>query len=109
MVRAIVWNGCSTRLTRPLCAAFVNIAPASCYLLSAERVADGRDLASDRDTTLITYNWVRGKKGPTANFNVERECPDDAAWTELSGWLQQHQITRVPAKPANVTELPAIP
>ncbi|GAB0146326.1 hypothetical protein EsHS_00006733 [Epichloe bromicola] len=65
-------------------------------------------LECDRDTTLITYNWVRGKKGPTANFNVERECPD-AAWTELSGWLQQHQITRVPTKPANVTELPAIP
>lgn len=61
---------------------------------------------SDRDTTLITYNWVRGKRGPAANFNVARNCPD---WGSMEEWALQHQVVDVPRKPADAVQLPEIP
>ncbi|KAJ6437214.1 hypothetical protein O9K51_10185 [Purpureocillium lavendulum] len=63
-------------------------------------------LRSDRDTTLITYNWVKHKKGPTANFNVARACP---AWDAMGRWGQRHEVTEVPVKGPNAVELSAIP
>jgi hypothetical protein len=61
---------------------------------------------SDRDTTLITYNWVRGKRAPTANFNVARRCAD---WGSMEEWALQHEVKDVPTKPADALELPRIP
>ncbi|KAI0514743.1 hypothetical protein F5B22DRAFT_610555 [Xylaria bambusicola] len=64
-------------------------------------------LECDRDTTLVSYNWVRGKGTPMANFNVERMCPE---WSEMDLWLEEHGIgNKMPPKPSNVVELDQIP
>lgn len=61
---------------------------------------------SDRDTNIITYNWVRGKKVPMANFNVQRTCPD---WGVMDRWAAQRQVPELPTKPPNAVQLPYIP
>jgi hypothetical protein len=64
------------------------------------------DLPSDRDTSIITYNWVNGKKAPTVNFNVQRTCPD---WGAMNRWAAQHEVVAPPTKPAQAVQLPFIP
>ncbi|RAK97882.1 oxidase ustYa family protein, partial [Aspergillus ibericus CBS 121593] len=63
-------------------------------------------LECDRDTGLITYNWVRGKKVPTANFNVQRMCPE---WGVMDRWAVQRQVSELPTKPSNAVQLSFIP
>ncbi|KAH8888126.1 hypothetical protein GQ53DRAFT_826683 [Thozetella sp. PMI_491] len=63
-------------------------------------------LECDRDTTILTYNWVRGKRDPTANFNAARMCLD---WGSLDDWALRREIRGLPTKPPNAHELPAIP
>ena len=33
-------------------------------------------LMCDADTSLITYNWLKGHSAPHPNFNVEHQCRD---------------------------------
>ncbi|RFU73230.1 hypothetical protein TARUN_9016 [Trichoderma arundinaceum] len=63
-------------------------------------------LECDRDTGLVSYDWVKGKKEPTANFNVARMCPD---WGPVERWAHDHQVTEFPKKPYGVTQLSRIP
>ncbi|KAL2277826.1 hypothetical protein FJTKL_15117 [Diaporthe vaccinii] len=63
-------------------------------------------LTCDRDTSLITYNWVKGKKGPSANFNVQRVCP---RWEHLDEWAAKYEVTSIPAKPEHAVQLDSIP
>lgn len=63
-------------------------------------------LECDRDTTLVTYNWVKRKRGPVANFNVARQC---AAWNDMDRWAQDHEVEVMPAKPEDAVQLNRIP
>jgi hypothetical protein len=63
-------------------------------------------LECDRDTTLVTYNWVKGKRGPVANFNVARRC---RAWEEMERWAEEHRVEVMPEKSRGVVELERIP
>lgn len=61
---------------------------------------------SDADMSLVTYNWVRGKSGPAANFNVKHQCN---SWTDLYNWSEQHKVEGFPKKPKGVAQLERIP
>ena len=61
---------------------------------------------SDSDSSVVTYNWVKHKKGPVANFNVEHQCRN---WEALETWSGQHQLSGPLKKPPGATELDRIP
>ncbi|KAK4079917.1 hypothetical protein Trihar35433_1022 [Trichoderma harzianum] len=63
-------------------------------------------LECDRDTGLVLYDWVKGRKAPTANFNVARMCYD---WEPVEKWAQSHEVNDFPKKPKNVVQLSRIP
>ncbi|KAL6690463.1 hypothetical protein J3F84DRAFT_389412 [Trichoderma pleuroticola] len=63
-------------------------------------------LECDRDTGLVLYDWVKGRKAPTANFNVARMCYD---WEPVKKWAQSHEVNDFPKKPKNVVQLSRIP
>ncbi|KAJ4860478.1 hypothetical protein T069G_05466 [Trichoderma breve] len=63
-------------------------------------------LECDRDTGLVLYDWVKGRKAPTANFNVARMCYN---WEPVEKWAQNHEVVDFPKKPKNVVQLSRIP
>ncbi|KXX81068.1 hypothetical protein MMYC01_202789 [Madurella mycetomatis] len=63
-------------------------------------------LECDRDTTLVTYNWVKGKRAPVANFNVARQC---ALWDDMDQWAKDHEVAVMPEKPKDAVQLDRIP
>ncbi|KAK4455393.1 hypothetical protein QBC34DRAFT_445047 [Podospora aff. communis PSN243] len=63
-------------------------------------------LECDRDTTLVTYNWVKRKRDPVANFNVVRRC---AVWDEMERWGAEHEVQAMPEKPEDAVQLDRIP
>lgn len=41
------------------------------------------------DTSIITYNWVKGQEGPTPNVNTKHKCKNfDAVW----GWQKDNGV-----------------
>ncbi|KAI1168244.1 hypothetical protein F5B18DRAFT_272100 [Nemania serpens] len=63
-------------------------------------------LECDRDTTVMTYNWVRGRKNAVLNFNSARMCP---RWEILEKTAARTKLDGLPSKPRDATELTEIP
>ncbi|KAI9833740.1 MAG: hypothetical protein M1819_003473 [Sarea resinae] len=60
----------------------------SLWRARALRVADVNH--SDSDASVATYNWVRGKQGPVANYNVLHRCRKHEV---LLRWGEKHAAT----------------
>ncbi|KAI8627965.1 hypothetical protein F5Y19DRAFT_486541 [Xylariaceae sp. FL1651] len=63
-------------------------------------------LECDRDTTVMTYNWVRGRKSAVLNFNSARMCPK---WEISEKTAARTKLDGLPSKPRDATELTEIP
>lgn len=63
-------------------------------------------VSSDRDTTILTYNWVEGRTKPVLNFNAARICPN---WGPLDDFAQRRRTERMPTKPKDAVGLARIP
>ncbi|KAI1184163.1 hypothetical protein F5B17DRAFT_94911 [Nemania serpens] len=62
-------------------------------------------LECDCDTTILTYNWVKGRARPVLNFNAARICPN---WGPMDEFAQR-QRAEMPTKPKDAVELAGIP
>ncbi|KAI1296026.1 hypothetical protein F5Y03DRAFT_371137 [Xylaria venustula] len=63
-------------------------------------------LECDRDTTILTYNWVEGMSKPVINFNAARICP---SWDLMDKFAQRHKVESMPKKSDGVVELAGVP
>ncbi|KAI1119424.1 hypothetical protein F5Y14DRAFT_437950 [Nemania sp. NC0429] len=63
-------------------------------------------LECDRDTTILTYNWVKGRAKPVLNFNAARICP---SWDPMDKFAERQRAKRMPKKPKDAVELARIP
>ncbi|KAI0468030.1 hypothetical protein F4859DRAFT_517568 [Xylaria cf. heliscus] len=63
-------------------------------------------LECDRDTTILTYNWVEGRSKPVINFNAARICPD---WDLMDKFTQRHKVESMPRKSDGAVELARVP
>lgn len=41
------------------------------------------------DMSLVTYNWVRGREAPFANFNGVHQCRN---WEGLKEWMEERDV-----------------
>lgn len=48
-------------------------------------------LTCEADTSIITYNWMKGHARPHPNFNVQHQCRDFGAVLKFA---QDHQIDK---------------
>ena len=48
-------------------------------------------LMCDADTSIVTYNWVKGHSRPHPNFNVQHQCRDSETVLKFA---RDHQIDK---------------
>ena len=48
-------------------------------------------LMCNADTSLVTYNWLKGHSRPHPNFNVQHQCRD---YRTVLKFAQDHQIDK---------------
>jgi hypothetical protein len=66
-------------------------------------------LTCHADLEVVTFNKVKGFKGPFADFGVEKKCRN---WDEILEWKERHQITpkgdAFKETPEGIMQIPAL-